>query len=759
MMDVHALIRSFCEQCFVLRAPEGALSLFSDGAQVFGLRGEGDLLSRLRAMLGDLPACGALDISDARRVTLAPGLTQGYARVALSFGADSAHVDVTGVSRAEDGGEKLVTLTLTRREGTETLADSLVHNVSCGMAICRVNAAGALAIEYLNDGYFTMLEETRESLAARYREDIMAGIHEDDRAMVARNLRDLAENRRGHEMTYRFTTSGGAEKWIYVKTVAVNQLGGETVSYSTYTDLTEHMQIRRQLAEVIDTVPCGICLYRWAQGQFTPLLANAQLASLLGIDLDAFMTRGESARLSRVHPDDREAFVRERNAGLTRDGRYDCVYRCRNDREGTQFWVRERGATSRQPDGSRLVYVSYAVEESIKNRLLADALEAANAASHAKSQFLSRMSHELRTPMNAIIGLSSLEGGEGEDLPALRDAVTKIGVSARYLMSLIDDILDMSRIESGRQSLREAPFDFSRLLASVSDAVFKQATAKGLAYEAVVSGQTDNSYIGDKHKLSQVLLNVLGNAVKFTPPGGRVTLTVQQIRRVKRRATLRFEIADTGVGIDGKFLPRLFDAFSQEAVGFTSTATGTGLGLAIAKGLVEMMHGEISAQSVKNVGSVVTFEVQLGVVKENCERAARDAQGKCARDFTGKRVLMTDDHPLNVEVARRILERAGLEVSVATNGLEALEIFSTSPVGYFDAVLMDIRMPVMDGLTAAKRMRALQREDAASVPIIAISANASDEDAALSLAHGMNAHLTKPIDPPALYAALAQYML
>ncbi len=403
-------------------------------------------------------------------------------------------------------------------------------------------------------------------------------------------------------------------------------------------------------------------------------------------------------------------------------------------------------------------------EETEKSELLSAALDAANQASHAKSQFLSRMSHELRTPMNAIIGLSALAANDVRDPAAMEDAIDKIGMSARYLLSLINDILEMSRIESGHMELNQEPFDFVKFLDSVNNLIAGQAAEKGLAYETVVKGAMAPAYLGDATKLQQVLVNVLGNAVKFTPPGGKVTLHVEQTRRGGARATLRFVVSDTGVGIDTAFLPHLFDAFSQESASFVSTSTGTGLGLAITKSMVEMMGGHISVQSTKGTGAVFMIDVQLGLparakkadAPKGKEKEQAPQPGKGTYDFTGRRILLAEDHPLNVEVARRLLERAGAKVVVATNGLEALKAFTNATDGYFDAILMDIRMPVMDGMAATRSIRALKR--ARSVPIIAMTANAFAEDVELSFANGMDAHVTKPIDPQLLYATLQRLM-
>ncbi|MDD3369355.1 MAG: ATP-binding protein [Lachnospiraceae bacterium] len=260
------------------------------------------------------------------------------------------------------------------------------------------------------------------------------------------------------------------------------------------------------------------------------------------------------------------------------------------------------------------------MEEQEQKQVLGHALRAAEQASKAKSEFLSRMSHEIRTPMNAIIGLSALAASDVDKPDVMADSIAKIGMSARYLLSLINDILDMSRIESGRMELNESVFDFDKLIFNINNIIFPQASKKGVDYDVIVNRYVEKAYLGDETKIQQVLINILGNSIKFTPKGGKITLHVEQLECVDNRARMRFEISDTGIGIDEDYLPHLFEAFTREANGYTATVQGTGLGLAIAKSMVEMMDGDIRVRSIKNVGSVFTVELFLGVSEATRER-------------------------------------------------------------------------------------------------------------------------------------------
>lgn len=521
----------------------------------------------------------------------------------------------------------------------------------------------------------------------------------------------------------------------------------------------------------------------------------------------------------------------------------------------------------------------------------------AEESSRAKTSFLSNMSHEIRTPLNAIIGLDNI-ALKNEDLaPHTRELLEKIGSSAKHLLGLINDILDMSRIESGRMVLKDEEFDFRVFLDQINLMINGQCVDKGLTYECQIVRQVGEYYIGDDMKLKQVLINILGNAVKFTNAPGTVTFTVEQIAAFEGHSTLRFVIRDTGIGMSKEYLPKIFDSFSQEQEGVSNKYGSTGLGMAITKSIVEMMNGEITVDSEKGVGTTFTVTVTLKASSRSvsCERAdalpqnlralvvdddavacehaqlvanaigitadtaagaeealallrtkrergegydlvltdyrmpgmdgiefARalrafdngdtaiivltgysredmqdeavaagvdgimskplftdsllrmvqnvllrrenaegapaqpfdDAGGQAEKDLEGRRVLIAEDMEINAEILIDLLDMEGVQAEHAENGKAAVEMFTEHPEGYYDAVLMDVRMPVMDGLEATRAIRELNRADAKTVPIIAMTANAFDDDVQRSLQAGMNAHLSKPVEPERLYETL-----
>ena len=576
------------------------------------------------------------------------------------------------------------------------------------------------------------------------------------------------------------------------------------------------------------------------------------------------------------------------------------AYRYLARRDGTDYYEMLRMAGVRHPKdrddnivhaiGLGFTDIDAEMRESLaKNRALSEALKAAEEANIAKTAFLSNMSHEIRTPMNAIIGLDSL-ALQNEAIPSeTREYLEKIGESAHHLLGLINDILDMSRIESGRLVIRKEEFSFRNMLEQINNMVMSQCEEKGLNYECRVIGGVSDFYIGDDMKLKQVLINILSNAIKFTDAPGGVMLTVERINVFGDHSTIKFCIKDTGIGMDKEFIPKIFDAFTQEDSSRNNKYGSTGLGMAITKNIVELMNGTISVESEKGVGTEFTVIITLnnsnrqgpatyvidpkdmrilvvddeevaaeharivldeaGIKADTCydgqtamnmlevqhakhepynlvlldwkmpemdgvelareirkrydkettviiltsfnwdeimeeavhsgvdsflakplfasnvldefERIARKNnmsffREKNRADLKGRHILMAEDVFINAEIMKQIILSKEAEIDHAENGKIVLNMFEESTVGYYDAILMDVRMPEMDGLEATAAIRSLDRLDAKTIPIIALTANAFDEDVQRSLQVGMDAHLSKPVDPEHLYQTLEE---
>jgi len=392
-----------------------------------------------------------------------------------------------------------------------------------------------------------------------------------------------------------------------------------------------------------------------------------------------------------------------------------------------------------------------------QRRALTEALAKAEEASAAKTSFLSSMSHEIRTPMNAIIGLDNIALRDPNISEATRDELEKIGSSARHLLSLINDILDMSRIESGRMVLKAEVFSFREMTDQINTIINGQCEDKRLTYESHIIGEVEEYFIGDALRLRQVIINILGNAVKFTDPPGTVTFTVEQTGMEADRRMLRFIMKDTGIGMDKDYIPKLFEPFSQEDATTTNRYGGSGLGMSITKNMVDLMGGSISVESEKGRGSTFTVDIPLQVAQIAADPGKTDQEEPDVL-VTGKHVLIAEDMEMNAEILTDLLDVEGFTSEWAENGQKALEMFEQNEAGHFDAILMDMRMPVMDGLTATREIRKLSRPDAATIPIIALTANAFEEDVQQCLQAGMNAHLSKPVEIELLKKTLGKLL-
>ena len=375
----------------------------------------------------------------------------------------------------------------------------------------------------------------------------------------------------------------------------------------------------------------------------------------------------------------------------------------------------------------------------------------AEEANQSKTTFLSRMSHEIRTPMNGIIGMLTLaEGKHEKDNPAMQ-YLEKVDELSDHLLSLINDILDMSRIEAGRVQLESKPFSLRQLADRLYDMFAKNLEARGVHYEVRFEDMTVDYVIGDELRISQAIINFLSNAVKFTSEG-EIIVTFRQMMRSAGHVDLMVRVHDTGIGMAPEFINRIFRPFEQESIETTKRYGGTGLGMAITDHIVRLMGGEIVVESEPGKGS--DFSVYLHLPEaEAPEQTAKvkalsedDAEEKMQDSFKGRHILLAEDNEINAMIAVEILQEMGAEVDVAENGEVAVERFSAQPAGHYDFILMDVQMPVMDGRTATRHIRALNREDAKTIPIFGLSADAFVEDERLSKESGMNSHFSKPVD-------------
>ena len=409
-----------------------------------------------------------------------------------------------------------------------------------------------------------------------------------------------------------------------------------------------------------------------------------------------------------------------------------------------------------------------AIGARMKATVIQGNLKRAEAANLAKSEFLSRMSHEIRTPMNGIVGMSTIAMQNIDNTDKIKDCLEKVIMSSKHLLALINDVLDMSKIESGKVELRHESFNFRAFLQDFENLYGEQAKSKGISYETVLASDLEVQIIGDSLRLNQVLSNLLSNALKFTPAKGIIKLRVSKTGEDQENVYLRFEVIDTGCGIAEENFDKIFESFEQENVDVTYKYGGTGLGLSIVKRFTQLMGGSIHVTSVQGSGSTFTVDLPFGKVKESGELArfsdinGRDDLAKDCYvidyDFKGKRILLVEDNELNREIAEELIGATGASVESAEDGVQAVEKFKESAEGYYDLILMDVQMPHMDGYEATRCIRALGRSDAQKVPIFAMTANAFAEDVQKSREAGMNAHISKPLDIRAVYKQMNRYL-
>ncbi|MEG1576173.1 MAG: ATP-binding protein, partial [Clostridium sp.] len=407
---------------------------------------------------------------------------------------------------------------------------------------------------------------------------------------------------------------------------------------------------------------------------------------------------------------------------------------------------------------SRADVTSMLAQQEKQRIALSESLAIAQQANNSKSRFLSSMSHDIRTPMNAIVGMCNLALADESNASQVHESLQVIKQSSALLLSMITDILDMNRIESGKMVLTDESFSFSEQLKLAAGRAKALADKKHQTVKLIVDITHDRCN-GDVVRIHRVIDNILANALKFTPEGGTITYYLSELSVEHNHISLyRFEISDTGIGISPEQQKHIFEPFYRVQNSMTSQIEGTGLGLSIVKSIVDYMGGTISVRSTPNVGTTFSIDLPLRVAEDFTPEKEPEVVPTRTVDLSGTRVLLCEDHPTNQLVAMRILEKAGAIVTVADNGKIGHEVFSQSEPGTFDVILMDVQMPVMNGYEATRAIRACSHPQAKTIPIIAMTANAFAEDVQKSIQAGMNAHLAKPIEPQQLYETLAKFI-
>ncbi|MDR2162053.1 MAG: PAS domain-containing protein, partial [Desulfovibrio sp.] len=624
----------------------------------------------------------------------------------------------------------------------DDMADTLVSNVKGTQAITDLNHK----VLYINEEGLTQMGKTL---------DEVVGSSYDDNSLFPKEPRCnplicLLENRDAdvyfHERTGR-----------YLKGIASHLTDrdgrdiGYVISSNDVTDIImgqKKQEEQRALLDTIFTSSPDLIWYKSADNRY--LAVNPRFASAAGKSVDQILM----SAVDDIFPGDpfreQDQAALQRRAPLYSEERH--VFA-----DGHAEILDVVRTPLFDPDGLPVGIlgvardVSFRVKAEIELRKiqqeLRDAVLAANKANESKSDFLARMSHEIRTPMNAIIGMTNIIkrklAAAPPALSEVRAHVLQIEISSNHLLGLLNDILDISKIEAGKIELTEESFDLARMLASVDSIIRPRCQEKNIAYEVSVAGLENNDFISDALRLRQVLINLLGNSVKFTPECGRISFSIRQEDRREGKSLIRFAVADTGIGISAQVMEVLFSPFEQGGGKISRRYGGTGLGLSISRSIVRMLGGDIQVRSEEGKGSEFFFSLWLREDVSALETAAVVSDVSVMR---GRRVLLVDDVEINRVIVVDQLAEVELFVDEADDGLKAVEIFAASPVGFYDLILMDVQMPNMDGYAAAMAIRAMDRPDAATVPIIAMTANAFKEDVERAFQNGMNGHLAKPLE-------------
>lgn len=570
------------------------------------------------------------------------------------------------------------------------------------------------------------------------------------------------------EITFEYYAKSMEGEKIFVRRstyLAADKKSGDIIAYNNVKDITEQKQKENQMRQYEQMLVMTTSeIYQGARqidlSDFSTVYVSFENnhITLCGEEnWDTWLAEQEHF----VHSDDierlKEKLSVENLLKMPVGGKFRCDFRSKRKNQNGFYGVYTTSAYKAEMDGKLYVHLitmdnTVTMENEMRQKaLIEDALLRAESASKAKTKFLSNMSHDIRTPMNAIIGFTTLAMTHIDNKERVLGYLGKIAASGNHLLSLINDVLDMSRIESGRIHLEETECNLSDVMHELENMLATEMQSRNLKFYIDMKDVSDVKIICDKLRLNQILLNLLSNAMKFTTSGGRIDVRViERMEKDSDEAIYEFHVKDTGIGMSEEFQRHLFEPFEREQSSTVSGIQGTGLGMTITKNIVEMMSGIISVTSKKDVGTEFTVKLPLKKVSERLEETVlRDEEENTPAAKTsieGKRILLVEDNDLNREIAAEILDEEGMLIEEAEDGSIALDKLLEKGPGYYSLVLMDIQMPVMDGYTATQAIRSFENKELANIPIIAMTANAFEEDKRKALEMGMNAHVAKPID-------------
>jgi len=529
----------------------------------------------------------------------------------------------------------------------------------------------------------------------------------------------------------------------------------------------------RRVTDIMDSISGGICVLHMPDSDHLSVsYVNRQMYRMLGFkpvdgnssQNDGLMNLYARDAFAGVHPCDRQRVKK-----TFKDNYCSPHFIVENYRTmgagGKYYWIKEEVNLREASDGYKVFYAIYSdVNEEVRlHDELTKQLEKekglrieATTANAAKSEFLSRMSHDIRTPLNGIIGMTYIANKQQNPVQTV-DCLKKIDTSSKFLLGLVNDILDMSKAESNKIELHPEPYDAQSFLDYLNAVIVPLCRDKNQKLIIDANPVSDVMPCIDKLRINQVFFNLMSNALKFTPEGGTIKYSLTESKTSGGRLAMHAEVSDNGVGMSEEFQKILFEPFAQEWRNDTSQTRGSGLGLAIVKKMLDIMGGKISVKSRLGEGTTFIIDAVFDCVPaESYTKNSVKAAGNEDAELNGLHVLLCEDHPLNQEIAKKLLNEKGMTAEIAENGQRGIDMFSKSPIGFYDVILMDIRMPVMDGYEAAQKIRQLTRKDAALIPIIAMTADAFSDDVQKCIKSGMNGHISKPVDPKTLFSTISQ---
>lgn len=640
----------------------------------------------------------------------------------------------------------------------------------------------------MNERMLEMLGYTYEEMLEATGEKMISLIHKDDRKQAMQRIyRQISEK---HEFSVVYRLVGRNNKATWVMEIGRDTVAddGRRVLISIITDINDRITNYRQrekkifegarkkeqtlVADILQGANTGIWSIEVAANKPPRMLADKTMHSLLGAQEKMSPEELYDFWMGNILPEHRH-IPAEALGQILVTGRGEVNYPYKHPKLG-MLHVRCGGVLVDKKDEQNFIVSGYhqditetistmenmekkhkEQEDAYRRDLEKKAAEAMRA-NQAKTRFLSNMSHDIRTPMNGIIGMLDIAEKNKDNPEKFDDCLRKVRASAKHLLSLVNDVLNMARLESDNTTLEQVSFNLRELVQGCTDISFALGETAGIrVYCNDLSDLPYKWLVGSPLHLKQVMVNITSNAIKYNKPNGSVTIVVTEEKLTEGKVLLRFKVSDTGVGMKQEFLQKIFEPFVQEKADARTTYNGTGLGLSIVKTIIDKMGGDIKIHTELGIGSIFDVTVPLAISAEHKEKDHKQHDGSC---LTGKSILMVEDNDLNAEITRFMLENQKAKVVAAKNGQEAVDKFIENTPHTFDLILMDVMMPVMDGITATKVIRDLDREDAKTIPIIAITANAFDEDAQECIKAGMNGHISKPIELDRLAEQVCEFM-